>query len=267
MNGKTFRLSVEGQIAELVMTRPEVLNAANPEWMSDLHQALDEIEATENLRAVIISGEGRSFSTGIDLKSLSLGEIKIEWFQSWEKAMRRIELLGPITVARIHGYAIGGGLQVGLACDLRIASEDAQMGLPAVLEALIPGLGTHRLPRFIGLGRARRMILTGELISAREALEIGLVDWVFPDSEIVQMTRDVVESLFTGSRSAQYFSKMLTNIAFDKDVEFACETYLDYQARTISSTEHEAAMSSYRKSKGIDRKQRFESRAEGKQDK
>lgn len=251
MAGRTFKLEIEGQIAELMMTRPEVLNAANWDWMNDLHEALDVIEATNDLRAVIITGEGRSFSTGIDLRALSSGEIEIDWFRSWEKAMHRIELLEPVTIARMQGYAIGGGLQVALACDLRIASEDAQMGLPAVLEALIPGLGTHRLPRFIGLGRARKMILTGEVISAREAFEIGLVDWVFPDREIVTRTRDVVEKLSAGSKTAQYFSKMLTNLSFDKDVEAACEVYLDYQAKTMSSPDHQSAMENYRNLKKI----------------
>ena len=251
MRGETFRLVIEGEFAELIMTRPAVLNAADCRWMEDLHEALYLIEGTEGLRIVIISGEGRSFSTGIDLRSLATGEIKIGWFQSWEAAMHRIEMLKPITIARMHGYAIGGGLQVALACDLRVASEDTKMGLPAVLEALIPGLGTHRLPRYIGVGRARRMILTGELVSAREGLEMGLVDWVFPENEIVQMTRDVASMLLTGSATAQYFSKLLTNIAFDTDVIKACEDYLDYQARTIASEEHLAAMANYRKLKGL----------------
>jgi enoyl-CoA hydratase/carnithine racemase len=252
MGKETFKLSVEGEFAELIMVRPGVLNAANWHWMEDLHESLDHIEAMEGLRVVIVSGEGRSFSTGIDLKSLALGEIKIDWFQSWERAMHRIEMLRPITIARMHGYAIGGGLQVALACDLRVASEDSQMGLPAVLEALIPGLGTHRLPRYIGLGRARRMILTGELVSAREALEIGLVDWVFPDDKIAQMTKDLAARLLSGSKTAQYFSKMLTNIAFDKDVIDACKDYLDYQAQTIGSSEHRSAMADYRRLKGLD---------------
>jgi enoyl-CoA hydratase/carnithine racemase len=253
MAGRTFKLEIEGEVAELIMTRPEVLNAANWSWMRDLHEALDVIEATTDLRAVIIAGEGRSFSTGIDLRALAIGEIEIDWFRSWESAMHRIELLHPVTIARMQGYAIGGGLQVALACDLRVASEDAQMGLPAVLEALIPGLGTHRLPRFIGLGRARKMILTGEVISAREALEIGLVDWVFPDRDITRMTIDIVEKLSAGSKTAQYFSKMLTNIAFDKDVIEACDIYLDYQARTMSSPDHHLAMENYRNLKKIKR--------------
>lgn len=251
MRGGTWKLRLDGPTAELVITRPEVLNCADCAWMDDLHEALDIIEAAHDVRAVIIAGEGNSFSTGIDLRSLSVGKIKIDWFRSWERAMRRIELLEPITIARMQGYAIGGGLQIGLVCDLRIAAEDCQMGLPAVREALIPGLGAFRLPRFIGVGRARRMILTGELVSASEGLAIGLVDWVFPNAEIEQMTRDVVEKLFAGSKTAQHFSKMLTNMAFDKDVGFVSEVYYDYQSRTIGTPEHEAAMEIYRQTKGL----------------
>ena len=166
-----------------------VLNAANCQWIDDLHAALDELEAAERLRVVIISGRGRAFSTGIDLKALSNGEIQIGWFRLWEEAMRRIEKLQAVTIARVNGYALGGGLQVCLACDLRVASEDAQFGLPAVLEALIPGTGTYRLPRFVGLGRARRMILTGETVGALEALEIGLADWVVPAAQLVEQCR------------------------------------------------------------------------------
>jgi enoyl-CoA hydratase/carnithine racemase len=251
MRGRTFKIKIEDRRADIIMTRPQVLNAANWDWINDLHEALDEVEAMDDLRAAVISGEGRSFSTGIDLKSLALGEIKTDWFRSWERAMRRIELLRPITIARMHGYAIGGGLQVALACDLRVASEDALLGLPAVLEALIPGLGTHRLPRFIGAGRARRMILTGEMISAKEALAIGLVDWVFPAEELAQMTSDLIEKLSLGSKTAQYFSSLLINTAFDEDVEDACEIYLDYQTKAIASQEHKAAMENYLRLKGI----------------
>src|SRR5205814_785157 len=194
---------------ELNFNRPEVLNAANCQWMDDLHEALDQLEAADRLRVVIISGRGRAFCTGVDLKALSSGEIQVGWFRQWEEAMRRIEMLQPVTIARINGYALGGGLQVCLACDLRVASEEAQFGVPAVLEALIPGTGTYRLPRFIGLGRARRMILTGETVGALEALEIGLADWVVPASQLIEHTERIAQGVMQGSRTAQYLSKRL----------------------------------------------------------
>src|SRR2546423_14323283 len=107
--------------AEILFNRPEVLNAANCQWMDDLHAILDELEAADRLRVVIISGRGRAFSAGIDLKALSNGEIQVGWFRLWEEAMRRIEMLQPVTIARVHGYALGGGLQGCLASDLRVA--------------------------------------------------------------------------------------------------------------------------------------------------
>src|SRR5204863_111374 len=123
-----------------------------------------------------------------------------------------------VTIARVHGYALGGGLQVALACDLRVAADDAQFGLPAVLEALIPGTGTYRLPRFIGLGRARRMIITGETVGAQEALEIGLVDWVVSPEELVEKTERIAQGVMEGSRTAQTLAKRLANLSFETPI-------------------------------------------------
>ncbi|HUK88775.1 MAG TPA: enoyl-CoA hydratase/isomerase family protein, partial [Blastocatellia bacterium] len=194
----------------------------------------------------------------IDLNSLASGKIKIEWFQRWEHAMRRLESLEPITIAKMQGYAIGGGLQVALACDLRIAADNAQLGLPAVLEALIPGLGTFRLPRFIGLGRAKRMILTGELLSAHKSLEIGLVDWVAEEGKLDSLTNEIIEGLLKGSRTAQSYSKWLTLGAFEKDRATIVDDYLKYQAKTVASPEHRIAMEQYLKLKGRSIRPRFD---------
>jgi enoyl-CoA hydratase/carnithine racemase len=239
---ETIDLLLNDTRAEIYFNRPDVLNAANCQWMDDLHTALDQLEAAERLRVVIISGRGRAFSTGIDLKALSNGEIQIGWFRQWEEAMRRIEMLQAVTIARVNGYALGGGLQVCLACDLRIASEEAQFGLPAVLEALIPGTGTYRLPRFVGLGRARRMILTGETVGAQEALEIGLADWVVPAEQLIQQTERIVQGVLEGSRTAQYLSKRLAANSFDTPLNAFCDLYLDYQAQAMRSQDHQVAM-------------------------
>src|SRR5205085_2555924 len=164
-----------------------------------------------------------------------------------EEAMRRIEMLQPVTIARVQGYALGGGLQVALACDLRVVSEDAQFGLPAVLEALIPGTGTYRLPRFIGLGRARRMILTGETVGAQEALEIGLADWVVPAAQLVEQTERIAQGVLEGSRTAQFLSKRLANMSFEMPINAFCDLYVDYQAQAMQSADHEAAMERQRR--------------------
>jgi len=237
----TIDLTINDTRAELLLNRPEVLNAANNQWVEDLHEALDELEAADRLRVVIVSGRGRAFSTGIDLKALAAGEIQIGWFQRWEDAMRRLEMLQAVTIARVHGYALGGGLQVALACDLRVAGEDAQFGLPAVLEALIPGTGTYRLPRFIGLGRARRMIITGETVGALEALEIGLADWVAPNAQLVEQTERIAQGVMEGSRTAQYLSKRLAAMSFETGFNAFRDLYIDYQAQALASEDHRVA--------------------------
>jgi enoyl-CoA hydratase/carnithine racemase len=242
-------LEVQGAMARIVLNRPELLNATDVRWVDDFHSVLDELEAVPGVRVAVLCGQGRSFSTGIDLKALSNGEIQIDWFRRWDEGLHRLERLGPVTIAQIHGYALGGGLQIALACDLRIATPDARLGLPAVLEALIPGMGTYRLPRFVGLGRARRLVLTGEMISAEEALRIGLVDWVAPQQELNETTETIIASLLKGGATALSLSKKLVTSSFEMSFEDAFGMYLDYQQHALASDEHRRAMDEYRKRK------------------
>jgi len=242
-------LEKRGHIAELVLNRPAVLNAENWQMAHAFHAALDELEKTAEIRAVVVTGQGRSFSSGIDLRALAGGELDISWFRSFDEAMRRLEQLDALTVAKMRGYAIGGGLQIALACDLRIAAPDTKVGLPAVMEALIPGMGTYRLPRFIGLGRARRLVLTGELMGAEEALRIGLLDWVVPEEKLDETVDSVIAGVLKGSPTAQAFSKKLVTAAFERDFDSAFSEYLDYQQQSLRSSDHEKAMAEYRNRK------------------
>jgi enoyl-CoA hydratase/carnithine racemase len=243
---KAIQLEKRGRLAELAMNRPEVLNAENWQMAHDLHAALDEIEKSQGIEAVIVTGRGRSFSSGVDLRALSAGELKIDWFRSFDEAMRRLELLDALTVAKIRGYAIGGGLQIALACDLRVAAPDAKFGLPAVMEALIPGMGTYRLPRFIGLGRARRMAITGELIGADEAQRIGLIDWVVAEDKLDETVAGLIAGVLKGGPTARAYTKKLVSGAFESTFDEAFATYLDYQQRSITSEDHKQAMAEYR---------------------
>jgi enoyl-CoA hydratase/carnithine racemase len=245
----TVYLEKRGHIADLVMNRPEILNAQNWQVMHDFHAVLDDLERSSDIRAVIVTGAGRSFSTGIDLKALSTAQIGIDWFRSFDEAVRRLEQLDALTVAKIRGYAIGGGLQVALCCDLRIAAPDARLGLPAVMEALIPGMGTYRLPRFIGLGRARRMVLTGELIGAEEALRIGLLDWVVDEENLTETVESVIAGVLKGSPTAQALSKKLVTASFESGFDEAFSKYLDYQGQALRSIDHAQAMADYRNRK------------------
>jgi enoyl-CoA hydratase len=247
--GNTVYLERRGNVADLVMNRPEVLNAENWQMAHDFHAVLDELEAANDVLAVVVSGKGRAFSSGIDLKALSAGEQSIEWFRRFDEAIRRVEQLDALTVAKIRGYAIGGGLQVALGCDLRVTTPDARFGLPAVLEALIPGMGTYRLARFIGLGRARRMVLTGELISADEALRIGLVDWVVPEEKLDEKVESLLAETLKGSAAVRGFAKKLVTSSFESAYDEAFSKYLEYQQRALLSDDHQQAMKEYRRRK------------------
>src|SRR5207245_251370 len=128
-------------------------------------------------------GAGRAFCTGVDLKALAADRFHLEDFVAWEDAMTAMERMDALFIAAINGHCLGGGLQLALVCDYRLASADARLGLPAVKERLIPSMSLYRLPRLIGLARAHELILLGEPISAREAEQIGLVNRVVAPSD------------------------------------------------------------------------------------
>jgi enoyl-CoA hydratase/carnithine racemase len=243
---ETIDLKIQDTQAFVTLNRPHVLNAVNCELLEDLHSVLDELEAADRLRVITVVGHGRAFCTGIDLKALAAGEIQIGWFRRWEEALRRLEMLQAVTIACVQGYALGGGLQLAMACDLRIAVEEAQFGLPAVLEALIPGTGTWRLPRFVGLGRARRMMITGETVAGLEALEIGLIDYVVGEGELAQQAARLAEGVMHGSRTAQSLSKRLALMSFETPFDTFCNQYMDYQAQALQSVDHSAALARLR---------------------
>src|SRR5262249_7834001 len=235
-------LERRGAIAEITLNRPEVLNAENWAMARELHAVLDELYASKEIRAVIVTGRGRAFSSGVDLKALANGELGIEWFRSFDEAMLRIERLDALTVAKIRGYAIGGGLQVAMACDLRVATPETRFGLPAVMEALIPGMGTYRLPRFIGLGRARRLALTGELIGAEEAQRIGLIDYVVEEQQLDEKVETLIGGVMKGSAVARGFTKRLLTRAFEQSFHDAMDEYMRLQEEAINSEDHRIAM-------------------------
>jgi enoyl-CoA hydratase/carnithine racemase len=173
---ETMYWEKDGPVARVTLNRPEVLNAQNNQATFDLNAVADQIAQDRDVRLVAISGAGRAFCTGIDLKELSAGKIDITYHDHWESALRKFETMEPVVLCLIHGYCLGGGLQLAMASDIRISTPSAQIGLPAIRESLIPGLGTWRLPRYIGMGRAKYLILSGDNIDGQEARRIGLVD-------------------------------------------------------------------------------------------
>ena len=160
----------------MVLNRPQVLNCANEQWARDLNTLVDDLASDSSVRVLIVRGAGRAFCSGIDITALSHGEISMNFFRNWEVALRKIEAMDAIAIAAMQSHCIGGGLQVALACDLRIARDDARFGITAVREGIIPGIGMWRVARYAGIGRAKRLALTAEVVDAAAALDWGLVD-------------------------------------------------------------------------------------------
>jgi enoyl-CoA hydratase/carnithine racemase len=237
-----MRLEVTGAVARLTLDRPQVLNAGNRHWVADLNEVVRRLQARPDVRVVVVTGAGRAFCTGVDLTELAAGEFGLADFVAWEDAMVAIERMDRLFIAAINGHCLGGGLQLTLVCDYRLASEDALLGLPAVKECLIPSLALYRLPRLIGSARAKELILLGEAISAREAERYGLVNRVVPAADFAAALDTTVARFLALPAASARASKHLTTRAFDMDLDaFRAEMQAHFEV-CLASEEHRLAM-------------------------
>jgi enoyl-CoA hydratase/carnithine racemase len=236
----------DGRVATIVLNRPDVLNCANEQWARDLNTIVDDLAADDGLRLVILRGAGRAFCTGIDLTALAAGEITMTFFRNWEAALRKLEAMEPVVLAAIQSHCIGGGLQIALACDLRVARDDARFGVTAVKEGIIPGIGMWRLARYAGLGRAKRLALAADVVDAATAQQWGLVDYVADAAAFEPTIAEVSGRALSMAATSSRLTKKLTNMAFDTSFADFVDTYFEYQRLSMLSPEHEQAMAEHR---------------------
>jgi enoyl-CoA hydratase/carnithine racemase len=243
----SVRLDLDGPVARITLNRPEVLNAGDPGWVAELTDVVARVGALRDLRVAVITGAGRAFSTGVDLRSLAAGEMTLPHFVAWEDAMTTIERMSLPFIAAINGHCLGGGLQLALVCDYRLAAADAVIGLPAVKECLIPSMALYRLPRLIGAARAREMILTGEPISAAQAEQVGLVNRVVPASAFPHALDECIGRFLALPATSVGVSKHLLARAFDLPFD-AFRREMEAGLRLcLDSAEHRAAMDEIRR--------------------
>ena len=252
MNLETMLYESDGDLIRLTLNRPHALNAVNYQGTLELRQAAEAIHDDPTARAVIIRGAGRAFCTGIDLKELAAGETPHDYFYQWDHSLRLLELSDKLVLCAIQGYALGGGLQLPLACDIRIATPDAQLGLPAAKEGFIPGLGTYRLPRYVGLGRAKRMALSGENVDGNEALRIGLVDYLVRSNDFDDEVEAHTQRLLSFSSEGARQTKLMLSACQDYPHGQFFEEYLRRQAIAMASPDHREALASVREGRQPD---------------
>jgi len=229
---KTLIYEKKENIGFLTINRPEKMNAISNELTSELRQFLDKVEKDEELRVLIITGAGdKAFVAGADIKELVNRDARLgrKVTQERQETFSRLENLQVPVIAAVNGYALGGGLELALACNIRICSEKAQFGAPEVKLGIIPGDGgTQRLPRLIGLGRAMEMILTGDFIDAQESLRIGLANKVVPHEKLMEEATALAQRIASRPPLAVRYAKEAVNRSQEGDTAsgFALESYL-----------------------------------------
>jgi len=210
----------DGRIAVLTINRPEVRNALDPATWDELSRAVRELEADREVGALIITGAGdKAFAAGADIRSLRERTMLEVLAYSAQEILNQLEQLSKPVIAAINGYALGGGCELAMACDIRVAAETARLGLPELNLGIIPGAGgTQRLARLVGLGRAKELILTGEIIDAAEAERIGLVNKVVPADRLMDAAREVAEKILSKGPVAVAMAKRVIQAGADVDL-------------------------------------------------
>lgn len=212
----------EANIGVITLNRPDVLNAMSAELLAEFNNLLEEIRQDEKIRVVVITGAGRAFSVGPDLREAQeLDETGVRNFlQTGQRLFDKIEAFDKPVIAALNGFTLGGGLELALACDVRIASEDARIGTPEVALGLFPAWGgTMRLPRAIGKGRATELILTGGQIDAKEAERIGLVNKTVAGDELNSTVMWTAGTIATRAPIALRQAKKILSRVFEISME------------------------------------------------
>ncbi|MBU3099887.1 MULTISPECIES: enoyl-CoA hydratase-related protein [Clostridium] len=210
-------------IAKIIINRPKALNALNSETIKELGTVINEISEREDIKVVIITGAGeKSFVAGADItemKDLTAIQAK-ELSRKAQKVFSEIENMPQVVIAAVNGYALGGGCELSMCCDIRLVSSKAKFGQPEVGLGIIPGFaGTQRLPRLIGKGRAKELIFTTDMIDADEAYRIGLANKVYNPEELLQKAYEMAEKIMSKAMYAVGLAKASINNGLNMDTE------------------------------------------------
>ena len=257
LSDRAVLLEKRSELAWITLNRPQKLNSINDEVREQLPQALMDAEADEAVRAIVLQGAGeRAFCAGADVAAFGKPESLVAVRQSrahrhWIGAFDRVRK--PV-IGAVHGYCLGGGLEIALACDIRIAADDARFGFPEVSRGTIPGSGgTQRIARVIGLGRALHLALTAEQIDAQEALRIGLVSAVVPRADLTQRAQALAEKIAGHAPLAVLMTKEAVRASTDLDLAAGLRLEADLAALLQSTEDRIEAGAAFREK----RKPRF----------
>ena len=248
---ETLRYGVHDGVATIELARPDKRNAINAQMFNELGDAAEQAASDPGVRVVLVRGDGPAFSSGIDITLLSqLAGTRGARFRSFVRTAQRPYLvlaqMEKPTVAAVHGHALGAGFQLALACDLRVATEDARFAILEVRFGLIPDLGgMHRLARLVGLARAKEIVWTGRPIEADEAERLGIVNRVFPSEAMEKEVETYLRDLVAAPPIPVSLSKALMGRAMETSLETALERDAQAQATCVETEDHREAVEAY----------------------
>lgn len=228
MSYEILKYSIQEKIGIIKIDRPNALNALNLQFFREMNLLLDEIitgKDGENIRVLVITGEGKAFVAGADISEMKdmNSEQAREFSKTGQSTFRRLESLDVPVIAAINGFALGGGCELALACDIRVASSKAKFGQPEVNLGLIPGYGgTQRLPRLVGIGNALHILMTGDMISADEALRMGLVQKVTEPEQLMETVMQMAKKIASRGPVAVKRVKSVTRQGLLNTFEMGC---------------------------------------------
>lgn len=219
---KNVMLEKRDHVAILTLNKPESLNALDTELLREIDEGVDSAASDPEIYALIITGTGRAFIAGADIKEMyEMGAVEmLRWARLGSDLNRKLETVELPVIAAINGFALGGGCELAMACDYRIASEKAKLGQPETTIGVTPGAGgTQRLPRLVGPGKAKELLFTGRIIDASEAERIGLVDRVVRAEELMEEAISLAERICGNAQIAVRQCKLCVNVGLETDLE------------------------------------------------
>lgn len=248
MTQQKIILQKEHRIATVTINDPAKLNALNSEILRELDAAFDELSADPEIRVIILTGAERSFVAGADIQAMSemnYAEAKV-FGEFGSSVFRKIETCPKPVIAAVNGFALGGGCELALACDIRLASEKAKLGQPEVSLGICPGFsGTQRLARLIGVAKAKELIFTGKVITADEALKIGLVNQVTPPETLMEEVNKMAETIAKQASVAVSNSKRAINDGWDMEISEGIDLEVELFARCFETEDQKLGMKAF----------------------
>ena len=248
-----LRFDINDGIATIRLDRPEKLNAFTDDMLEEWLAALEQCRTSDDVRVIVITGTGRAFTTGGDLDTFSAkaaqtpAEIKASVMEGAQRLPRKITEIDKPVIAALNGLAMGGGLDIALACDIRFAAESARFAETYARIGLIPGVGgAYLLPRIVGWAKAAEMFWTADFIDAREAERIGLVSKVFPDAELMEGAYAFARRVAAGAPLAVQLVKRVMRAGLDKDLDTALEIVASAMPIVRASEDHKEAVTAFK---------------------